>query len=245
MLYTKKRRFKPLYKHFIKLNEDIQTREKILKFKKEKWGRFISNIRWKLKWYNKYNNYKDHARYLVCPKPNKWDSYAKGKYRLIMKIGKQFKLMYGGLSKKSLKRSITLALHKINKYKYKNENLTFLTLFESRLDSVLYRAKFSASVREAQQMIVHGKIFVNDTLIKKKIHYLKIGDVVTINRNLHPLVLERVRASSLRSHLPRHLVINYRILHIYFGRIHGHSSMLRSFNYDVNVEKLLLDYPWY
>lgn len=243
MLYTKKRRFKPLYKHFIKLNEDIQTREKILKFRKVKWGRLISNIQWKLKWYNRYNDYKDHARYLVCPKPNTWDSYAKGKYRLIMKVGKQFKLTYGWLSKKSLKRSIILVLHKINKYR--NENLTFLTLFESRLDSVLYRAKFSASVREAQQMIVHGKIFVNDALIKKKIHYLKIGDVVTIDSNLHPLVLERARTSSLQSHLPEHLVVNYRILHIYFGLIHRNSLMLRSFNYDVNVEKLLVDYPWH
>lgn len=243
MIYTKKRRYKPLYKHFIKLNEDIQARKKILKFKKEKWGRLISRINWKLKWYNKYNNYKDHTKYLVCPKPNQWDSYTKGKYRLIMRVGKQFKLQYGWLSKKSVKRSIALASsHKI--INYKNENLTILALFESRLDSVLYRAKFSASVREAQQMIVHGKIFVNDSLIKKKIHYLKPGDVVTVDGSLHSLVLERIHVSNLRVRLPEHLIVNYNILHIYFGLIQKDAAMLRSFNYDVNVEKLMLDYPW-
>lgn len=160
-----------------------------------------------------------------------------------MRIGKQFKLQYGWLSKKGVKRSIAFASsHKV--INYKNENLTILALFESRLDSVLYRAKFSASVREAQQMIVHGKIFVNDSLIKKKIHYLKPGDVITVDCSSHSLVLERIHASNLRMRLPEHLVVNYKILHIYFGLIHKDASMLRFFNYDVNVEKLLLDYPW-
>jgi hypothetical protein len=54
MILKKKNRFKPIFKQFIKLRENIQNRQKILKFKKKKWKFFKFYIN-KLKNYKKLN----------------------------------------------------------------------------------------------------------------------------------------------------------------------------------------------
>ena len=40
-MLKKKNKFKPLYKQFIKLRENVQNRKKLLKFKNQKWERLI------------------------------------------------------------------------------------------------------------------------------------------------------------------------------------------------------------
>lgn len=53
MLFTKKNRYKPLLKKFLNIRENIQNRDKILNFKKQKWILFINASKKKLKWFNK------------------------------------------------------------------------------------------------------------------------------------------------------------------------------------------------
>ena len=55
----------------------------------------------------------------------------------------------------------------------------FLKLFETRLDILLYRARFSNSVRGARQFITHGKIYVNGLNVKNKSYQIKAGDLIS------------------------------------------------------------------
>lgn len=85
-------------------------------------------------------------------------------------------MFHGGLSRPSVKTLTKIAL----KNKFRKVSSLFLEFFECRLDTVLYRSKFAFSVRNARQLILHGKILVNNKLIKTKSYVLKPGDIITI-----------------------------------------------------------------
>ena len=64
-------------------------------------------------------------------------------------------------------------LEKINNkmlkyFKKKHTVKILLKFFESRLDPILYRFKISLSIKNARQLILHGKILVNNKTIKFK-----------------------------------------------------------------------------
>jgi small subunit ribosomal protein S4 len=104
-----------------------------------------------------------------------------------------FKLFYGDISKSHMKKRIKVVLKK----KHKKISLIFLELFERRLDTILYRSKFGLSMRNARQLIFHGKIFVNNKPIKIKSHVLSFGDLITINQKDFKLIKTNVQQSIL------------------------------------------------
>ena len=235
MILKVKSRFKPLYKQFIKLNENIQNRQKILNFKKQKWNKLISYLKRKSKRYKKFKP-QNQTQYVVSRYPNKWNSYKKGSYRNILQTYKKFKLLYGNFTKKKIKKFIAKAHNN-----HKNKNLTFLKLFESRLDTILYRAKFSISIRAARQLITHGKIAVNNKKIYKQTYWLKPGDLISINTNSHKLIEKNLANSKIWPLPPKHLIINYKTLQIVFGTF-STLNLANYFNFNLNLEKLLVDY---
>ena len=90
----------------------------------------------------------------------------------------KFRLLYGFLKVKKLKRIIKKSL------KYKNAIDIFLYLMESRLDILLYRLKFTNSVRSSRQLILHGKILVNNKVVRSSGYNLKKKDILTFKSNL-------------------------------------------------------------
>lgn len=239
MIFKRKNNFKPLYKQFINLGENVQNRPKLFKFKKQKWSKFIGRLKWKLKWYKRYKP-QTQMDYTVSRYPNRWDSYNKGRYRNILYTYKRFSLLYGGLTQKSVKKFINQALNKKNTYE--RLNLRFLKIFESRLDTVLYRSKFSLSIRASRQMIGHGKIYVNNVKVKSLICILKSGDIITIDHNCRKLVERNLAFSNIWPIPPKHLVINYKTLQIIFRTISDRAVMSSQFSFNLNLEKLLVDY---
>lgn len=189
MFFKKKNRFKPLYKQFIELRENTQNRKKFLKLKKKKWKFSVQNYEWKLKKYRKFKP-RDQARYLVSSYPTKSLSY-QSRTKNNLRVLKMFKLFYGGISKNYMKKQIKVILKK----KHQKISLLFLELFERRLDTILYRSKFGLSMRNARQLILHGKIFVNKNPIKINSHILSFGDIITINPKDFKLIKTNVQQS--------------------------------------------------
>ena len=166
MILKHKNRYKPLYKQFIKLKENIQNRKKVLNFRKHKWQLFIKNYKQKLKYYRKFKP-NDPVQYLVSKYPTKNLSY-RNRYKTTLGDSKKLRLVYGGLSKKKVKKLLKI----LTKKTYKEVNLLFLKLLDYRLDVVLYKAKFATSIRNAQQFIMHNKILVNKKIIKIKSYFI-------------------------------------------------------------------------
>nr|YP_009329921.1 ribosomal protein S4 [Didymosphenia geminata]API83112.1 ribosomal protein S4 [Didymosphenia geminata] len=238
MLHLRKSRFRPLYKQFISLNENIQNRDKILQFKKQKWSKLVSLIKHKDKRYKKFKPL-NQTGYIVSRYPNKWSSYKKGYYRTIMMAYKKFKLFYGNLGEKKvknfIKQSFSNMTTKCNLY------LIFIKLLETRLDNILLRAKFCESVRASRQLIAHRKVLVNNKVAQSQSIILQPGDLITFVSDAIPFIERSIANSMIWPIPPKHLVINYRTLQIIVLKIEN-SNLASSFNYNFNLEKLLIDF---
>lgn len=241
MLFKIKNRFRPLYKNFLKIRENVQNRNKLFKFKNKKWERQIYFYKRRLRRYKKFRPL-DQTRYSVSKYPNKWNSYKK-KFRSTLNAFRKLRFFYGGLTKKTVKKQIYNVLKKkLNNSVHSDINIMFLELFESRLEVVLYRSKFSFSIRNARQLIVHGKVFVNGKIIKSPFFKLRAGDFITIDQNSKPLIIRNLRRS--RAHIwpipPKHLSIKYKTLEIIFVGGIEQNNLSVSFPIKFNLEKAMI-----
>ena len=222
MFLKKKNNFKPFYKQFIRLKENVQNRKKIFHFNKKKWKFFIQNYKKKLKRYNKFKP-NTQIQYTVSKFSNKKTSYQK-RYLNTLQSVKLLKLFYGGLRQKTLKKKINLT-----------SNLLFLEILERRLDTILYRAKFSSSMRNSRQLISHGKIFVNGKKINSCSFIINVGDLITVDLNYHYLIRKNFKEPSMWPIPSKHLIINYRTLQITLGNI---KDIVINFNINLNLERI-------
>lgn len=247
MLHLKKSRFRPKFKQFINLRENVQNSKKLYKFqKKKKWKELIDRYKRKLKRYKKYAP-TDQARYLITKFPNKGTSYKK-RYRDTLHSNKKFRLFYGGFLKKYFKNQIK----KINQNSYKftskkmeeNYKLLFVALFESRLDTVLYRANFTYSIKTARQLISHGKIFVNNNKVRNKNYSLKTGDIIHVDKTCTHIInkngWQKLQSRPLWPLPQNHLCINYKTMEIIFSTI-SWQNWSTSFTFHLQLEKILLN----
>ena len=235
-MLTKKNKYRPLHKQFIKLNENLDNKKKIFKFKKQKWQFFIQNYKRKLSRHNKFK-LQNPTIYTVSQFSNKKNSYKK-RYLQNLHNLKLFKLFYGGLKNKSLKKKLKVILKNTKNY---NEllklELIILEEFEKKLDTVLYRAKFGLSMRNSKQLISHGKIFVNNKKVTSCSYKLKHNDLVSIDTKYHFLIKNNIRNLNVWPLPPKHLIINYKTLQIMFTNFKNNS--ITHMNYNLNLEKLI------
>jgi ribosomal protein S4 len=247
MFRTKKTRFKPIFKQLIKLRENVQNNTKLLKFKRKKWEAFIEQYLKKLKRYKKFKPH-DQTRYTISKYASKGNAHKK-QFRNTLNSSRNFRLLYGGLSKKELKNYIKhLKKNKIKKSS--NINLLFLKLFETRLDTVLFRAKFSKSCRDSRQLITHRKVLVNNKVIESPAYQLKSGDLISIKYNQQYIIVENFRyclenwvthKTKLWPLPPKHLLINYNTMEIFFENIDT-VNLAADFLFNLNLEKVILNY---
>lgn len=232
MFFIKKRKFKPLYKKFLKIRENVQNRQKLLRLKKNKWQILIKSYKKTLKRYKKFKP-KNQNQYLVSKYSNRGTSYKK-RHRNTLNVYKKFNLLYGILGKKVIKKHI----NKIIKKNFWNKNIEFIESFEKRLDTVLYRAKLCPSFRNAQQLIVHENVFVNNIKIKTKSYKLKTGDLISIDPKCFKLIEENIRHAQIWPTPPKHLLINYKTMQIIIGTIES-TNISTLFTFHLTLEKML------
>jgi small subunit ribosomal protein S4 len=60
-----------------------------------------------------------------------------------------------------------------------------LILLERRLDNVVLRAGFAATIWGARQMVVHGHVNINGRRLDLPSYQVKQGDVISLRENLH------------------------------------------------------------
>ena len=235
-----KKRYKPFYKQFLRLRQNVQNRAKLFKFKKQKWQRFQKYSKNQLGFYKRFK-IKDQFQLSASKFASRGNSFQR-KFRNNLYQRKLFSLFYGGLNKKYLKKSIIKAISIKN---YSNPNLpdfrhNVLKFFESRLDTVLYRANFSSSIKDASQLILHGHVLVNGKPVKSKSYILKTNDLIEITHNLKSRVL--VKKSLDRSNFwpipPKHLLVNYRTLQILFV-YSNNVNLMPVFNHYLNLNSII------
>ena len=237
MFLKKKNKFKPVFKQLFQLRENVQNNKKLLKLKKKKWEKLIQYYKWKSKRYKKFKP-QNQTQHLVTKYPNKRTAYEK-RFKNTLQKKKVFNLFYGNLSKRFIKNQIKLAIKKNNKFL--NINILFLKYFEKRLDIVLYRAKFSNSIRNAQQLIVHGKILVNNRIVTHKNYILKKEDLITVHPTYIYLIKKNFTQTQIWPLPPKHLFINYKTMQIMIGNFKL-TNLSTNFTFNLHLEKIILNY---
>jgi len=106
---------------------------------------------------------------------------------------------------------------------YKKENLNkykiFLLCLESRLDVMIYRLHFVNSIGDARQLISHGNITVNGTIVNQRNYQLKALDVVSSILAQRTFFLRNImyrllpfKLKEILYYYPSYYEVNYRIL---------------------------------
>lgn len=242
---TQNKRHKPFYKQFLRLRKNVQNRPKLFKFKRQKWARFQQYSKNQLKFYRRFK-IKDQFQLSVSKFASRGNSFQK-KFRNNLYERKAFSLFYGKLKKKYLKRHILQAVCSKNSssnfidFRYKA-----LKFFESRLDTVLYRANFSLSIKGAAQKILHGHVLVNGVPVRTRSYILKTNDLIEIahTEKSRMLVKKNLDRSNFWPIPPKHLLINYYTLQILF--VYSNSSNLMPiFNHYLNIDSVITNIKKY
>ena len=109
-----------------------------------------------------------------------------------LRAKQKLKGYYGNLTEKQFKATYAEASRRKG-----NTSENLIALLESRLDAVVYRAKFVPTVFAARQFVNHGHVQVNGKRVNIASYRVKPGDVVTVrerSRNM-ALVLEAIQSS--------------------------------------------------
>lgn len=99
----------------------------------------------------------------------------KSDYGLQLEEKQKLKAIYGMLSEKQLIGYYKKALQKVG-----NTAQHFAEMLECRLDIVVYRLKFGATIFAAHQLVSHGHILVDGKKVDRRSFMVKPGMVISI-----------------------------------------------------------------
>jgi small subunit ribosomal protein S4 len=112
-------------------------------------------------------------------------------FGLQLRAKQKLKGYYGNLTEKQFAGTYKAAAKKRG-----NTAEILISLLESRLDAIVYRAKFVPTVFAARQFVNHGHVLVNGKRVNIASYRVKAGDVVSVrerSRNM-ALVLEAIQS---------------------------------------------------
>lgn len=237
MLTIKKRRYKPLYKKFLNLKQNVQNRPRLLKFKRRKWKKLIEFLlRVQNRHPGKFKLY-DFQRYPLLT------FSSKNNFRYKLHTKQKIGYFYGGLSEKYLKTIVKIASNKSKlRKKVINSKLFFIGILERRLDTILHRVHFVNSIRDARQLISHNHIIVNKKKVKNCNLLLKRGDLVEVSPKAQHLIENKIKLSNGWPMPPKYLQINYRTFQILFVEDIKSTNLSLHFPFWLDLNALLKYY---
>ena len=121
-------------------------------------------------------------------------------YGIQLNAKQKLKGYYGNINERQFRNIYRLA---ITKRGDTTENL--IGLLESRLDTVIYRAKFTPTVFAARQLINHGHIKVNNKRVNISSYLVKETDVVEVKEKSKTLTVIDGSLSSKEREVPEYI----------------------------------------
>ena len=138
---------------------------------------------------------------------------------------------YGNISEKQFRRYYHEALRLKGD---SGENL--IGLLERRLDAVVYRAKFVATVFAARQFINHGHVKVNGRRVNIGSYQLKVGDVVEVKESSRELTVVLEATQLPERDTPDYIEVDHKKMTAKFVRVPALSDV----PYPVQMEPSLV-----
>ena len=221
----------------------LKRYKEIGKLRKNKWKTFIRRLEKSNHFFQKYKPYSfNHYSSTKFASPG--NSFKK-KFKNDLLTKKTFNYFYGKLKRKYLKKKMT-TIYKSKQIK--NTRNLCIEIFESRLDSILKKARFCSTMKDARQLITHKHIKVNKKIETNYSYILKQGDLIEINASSRKIVKTKLN-NLLKEHynkvlhptVPNYLTINYKTLNIIFGNIQNF-NFSSLFNFQNDTDKAIDSY---
>ena len=135
-------------------------------------------------------------------------------FGLQLRAKQKLKGYYGSLTEKQFSRTYTEAARRKG-----NTSENLIGLLESRLDAVVYRAKFVPTVWAARQFVSHGHVTVNGKKVDIGSYRVKVGDVVEIKEKSRSMALVLEAMQSGERDIPDYLEVGDRGFSVRWVRV--------------------------
>ncbi|MFZ4762937.1 MAG: 30S ribosomal protein S4 [Alphaproteobacteria bacterium] len=112
---------------------------------------------------------------------------------------------YGNIGERQFRRYYQEAIRRRGDA---SENL--IELLERRLDAVVYRLKFAATVFGSRQLISHGHILVNGKRVTIASYLIKDGDQIEIKQKSKELAVVLLAVASGEREVPEYLEVDHK-----------------------------------
>ena len=135
-------------------------------------------------------------------------------YKIQLQAKQKLKNYYGNLNERQFRNVYKEAARRKG-----NTGENLVGILESRLDAVIYRAKFANTVFQARQLINHGHVRVNGKRVNISSFYLNENDEVEIKDSSKQLNTILSASSSKERDVPDYLISDQKKLTAKFSRI--------------------------
>ena len=155
--------------------------------------------------------------------PGQHGQRRKGKlsdYGLQLRAKQKLKGYYGSVTEKAFKKLYTEAARVKGDT---GENL--IGLLESRLDAIIYRAKFVATPFAARQFVNHGHILVNGKRVNIPSYQVKIGDKIEVRERSKQLAVLIEATQLAERDVPDYVEVDHNKMVATFARVPGLSDV--------------------
>ncbi|MCP4395485.1 MAG: 30S ribosomal protein S4 [Alphaproteobacteria bacterium] len=125
-------------------------------------------------------------------------------YGVQLMAKQKLKGYYGSISEKQFRKYYKEAARRPGDT---SENL--IGLLESRLDAIVYRAKFAPTVFSSRQLVNHGHIKVNGKKVNIPSYKLKIGDIIEVKEKSHQMTIVLDAIESAERDVPDYVAVDH------------------------------------
>ncbi|MEW5422713.1 30S ribosomal protein S4 [Amorphus sp. 3PC139-8] len=152
-------------------------------------------------------------------------------YGVQLRAKQKLKGYYGNISEKQFRRIYDEAVRLKG-----DTSERLIGLLESRLDTLVYRAKFVPTVFAARQFVNHGHVMVNGRKVNIPSYRCKVGDVIEVRQRSKEMVLVLEAVGLAERDVPDYVEADHSKMSATFSRVPG----LTDVPYPVHMEPNLV-----
>ena len=134
-------------------------------------------------------------------------------FGLQLRAKQKLKGYYGNLTEKQFRRTYDEAARRKG-----NTSENLIGLLESRLDAIVYRAKFVPTPFAARQFVNHGHVMVNGKKVNIASYRCKAGDVIEVRERSRSMALVLEALQSAERETPDYLTVDAKHMQATFVR---------------------------
>src|SRR6056300_955737 len=135
-------------------------------------------------------------------------------YKIQLQAKQKLKNYYGNLNERQF-RNVFKEANRVRG----NTGENLVGILESRLDAVVYRAKFAQTVFEARQIINHGHIKVNGKKVNISSYMVKENDEVEVKESSKQMAKILSAVANKEREVPEYIVADHKQMTAKFSRI--------------------------